>query len=122
MRQRDSAQRLKRFEAGEKSRKVQGLEQMINEFGQMVSDLERQIKAEEERTGVKDPAHFNYSTFAKSAAARRDNLLASIGELEAKLIVSQKELDDAMAEIETRRVSELHEHSEGDAPDLGSAV
>ena len=98
MRAREAAQRLKRFEADEKSRKVQGLEQMIMEFEQMARDLERQITTEEERTGIKDPSHFNYSTFAKSATVRRENLEASITELRAKLEDSQKELDEALAE------------------------
>ena len=61
-----------RFEADEKSRKVSELEDMIREFEQVASDLERQIQAEEERTGVRDPAHFNYSTFARSATQRRE--------------------------------------------------
>ena len=69
MKARESALRLKRFEADEMARKVADLEHMIREFEGMASDLDRQIRAEEERTGVKDPAHFAYSTFAKSAIA-----------------------------------------------------
>jgi peptidoglycan hydrolase CwlO-like protein len=93
---------LKRFEVDEKSRKVQGLEQMIHEFELMAADLDRQVKAEEDRTGIKDPSHFNYSTFAKSAATRRNNLQASIEELRAKLQDSQRELDETLAEIGPR--------------------
>ena len=76
MKARESALKLKRFEADEKGRKVQELEHMIREFETMASDLDRQIQAEEDRTGVKDQTHFAYSTFAKSAAQRRNNLLA----------------------------------------------
>src|SRR5665648_590402 len=64
MKARESALRLKRFAADEKQRKVADLEHMIREFDGMASDLDRQIKAEEDRTGVRDPAHFAYSTFA----------------------------------------------------------
>ena len=56
----------------------------------MAADLDRQIAAEETRTGVKDPAHFSYSTFAKSASQRRDNLRASADGLKAKLEAAQK--------------------------------
>jgi flagellar protein FliJ len=111
MRARDAAQRLKRFEAEEKSRKVQALEQMICEFEQISIDLERQIKAEEERTGIKDPNHFNYSTFAKSAATRRNNLVASIQDLRDKLEESQHQLDEALAEITPKAGSETHDGS-----------
>jgi flagellar protein FliJ len=99
MKARESALRLKRFEADEKARKVAELEHMIREFETMAADLDRQIAAEETRTGVKDPAHFAYSTFAKSASQRRDNLRTSADGLKAKLDAAQKERDDALEQV-----------------------
>jgi len=99
MKSREAAIRLKRFEADEKARKVAELEHMIRDFEGMASDLDRQVKAEEERTGVKDPAHFAYSTFARSAGQRRDNLRASVGGLMAKLEAAQSERDDALEQL-----------------------
>ena len=43
MKPRESALRLKRFEATERSRKVVDLETTIRSFEQMVTDLDRQI-------------------------------------------------------------------------------
>jgi flagellar protein FliJ len=99
MKARESALRLKRFEADEKARKVADLEHMIREFENMAADLDRQIKAEEHRTGVKDPAHFAYSTFAKSASQRRDNLRTSADGLKAKLEAAQRERDEALEQV-----------------------
>lgn len=99
MKARESALRLKRFEADEKARKVADLEHMIREFENMAADLDRQIKAEEDRTGIKDPAHFAYSTFAKSASQRRDNLRTSADGLKAKLEGAQRERDDALEQV-----------------------
>jgi len=99
MKARESALRLKRFEADEKARKVADLEHMIREFENMAADLDRQIKAEEDRTGVKDPAHFAYSTFAKSASQRRDNLRTSVDGLRAKLEAAQRERDEALEQV-----------------------
>jgi flagellar export protein FliJ len=99
MKARESALRLKRFEADEKARKVADLEHMIREFENMASDLDRQIRVEEDRTGIKDPAHFAYSTFAKSASQRRDNLRTSADGLKAKLEAAQKERDEAMEQV-----------------------
>ena len=99
MKARESALRLKRFAADEKQRKVADLEHMIREFDGMASDLDRQIKAEEDRTGVRDPAHFSYSTFAKSASQRRDNLRASADGLKAKLEAALRERDEAVAQV-----------------------
>ena len=94
---RESALRPKRFEADDKNRKVDDLEQVIHEFERMAYDLECQVKAEEERTGVRDVLHFAYSTFALSAKQRRQNLLASIGELQGNLDAAVAERDEADA-------------------------
>ena len=99
MKARESALRLKRFEADEKARKVADLEHMIREFENMAADLDRQIKAEEDRTGINDPAHFAYSTFAKSASQRRDNLRTSADGLKAKLEGAQRERDEALEQV-----------------------
>ena len=99
MKARESALRLKRFEADEKARKVADLEHMIREFENMAVDLDRQIRAEEDRTGVKDPAHFSYSTFAKSASQRRDNLRTSVEGLRQKLEAAQRERDEALEQV-----------------------
>lgn len=95
MKSRETALRAKRFEVDEKARKAADLEHMIREFETMAADLSRQIHAEEDRTGVKDPSHFAYSTFAKSANQRRENLLASAAELRAKFEAALKERDEA---------------------------
>src|SRR5690606_41272352 len=99
MKSRDAVLRLKRFEADEKARKVVDLQHMIAEFERMAGDLDRQIRAEEERTGVKDTAHYAYSTFAKSASLRRDNLNSSANELRIKLESAQRERDEAMEQL-----------------------
>lgn len=99
MKAREAALRIKRFEADENSRKVANLESMIADFNLMAADLDRQIQAEEDRTGIKDPNHFAYSTFAKSATHRRNNLRASASELKGKLEAAQKSRDDAVGQL-----------------------
>ena len=99
MKPRDSALRLKRFEATEKARKVASLETMILDLEHMAADLARQIAAEEERTGIRDPAHFAYSTFAKAAAQRRANLLTSVADLRVKLDGARREHEEAALEL-----------------------
>ena len=99
MKPRDSALRLKRFEAGEKARKVSSLETMILDLEHIAADLTRQISAEEERTGIKDPVHFAYSTFAKAAGQRRSNLLTSITDLKVKLDSARREHEEIALEL-----------------------
>ena len=85
MKARENALRLRRHAVDEKTRKVDELERIIREFDAMAVDLERQIQAEEDRTGIRDRSHFSYSTFAKSAAQRRDNLRTSIDAMKEQL-------------------------------------
>ena len=99
MKPRDSALRAKRFETAEKARKVASLEAMIRDFETMASELLRQIAAEEERTGIKDPVHFAYSTFAKAAAQRRGNLLTSVSELKAQLEAARLNHEESATEL-----------------------
>jgi flagellar FliJ protein len=99
MKPRDTQLRLRRFEANEKARKVASIETMILDFERMAADLARQIAAEEERTGMKDPAHFAYSTFAKAAALRRANLLTSVVDLRSQLEAARQEHENAVMEL-----------------------
>jgi flagellar protein FliJ len=96
MKARDSELRTKKFEADEQSKKIANLEYMIRDFQTMAADLDRQIQVEEERTGIRDRTHFAYSTFAKSAGQRRDNLRASAEDLTSKLEVALKARDQAI--------------------------
>jgi flagellar export protein FliJ len=99
MKTRDAVSRLKRFEVEEKQRKVAEIETMIGDFSQMAQDLDRQIAIEQERAGVSDTNHYAYPTFAKAAIQRRDNLLASAADLEAKLSAARETLTEAFAEL-----------------------
>jgi hypothetical protein len=113
MKARDSSLRLKRFAATEKARKVEDLSAMLREFETMVLDLDRQIQTEEDRTGVRDVAHFAYSTFAKAAAQRRDNLRASILDLKAQLEVARQVHSEAADELARAEAAEPREADRG---------
>ena len=99
MKSRETLIRLRRFEVDEKRQKVTDLETMISDFQQMAQDLDRQIQVEQERAGVSDINHFAYPTFAKAAVQRRDNLAASVDELQAKLDAAREELAGAYEEL-----------------------
>jgi flagellar protein FliJ len=100
MKSRDSLIRLKRFHADEKKRQVAQIETMIAEFERMAKDLDDQILAEQERSGIHDVGHFAYPTFAKAAMQRRDNLKTSAEDLRAQLAAAVAERDEAVAELE----------------------
>jgi flagellar export protein FliJ len=84
-----------RFEYDEKRQQVNDLEMMIADFRRMANDLDQQIKIEQQTSGISDVNHFAYPTFARAAISRRDNLRASIAELEARLERGRQEAVEA---------------------------
>ena len=123
MKPRESLMSLKRFDAEEKSRKVAAIESIIREFEGMVADLTRQILSEEDRTGVKDLTHFAYSTFAKAAAQRRENLQTSIEDLRVKFEAALLERDAAIENLRRLDSTDSRENSRSRRrSDSGSAL
>ena len=99
MKSRETLIRLKKFQVDEKRRKVAQIEGMIAEFDRMAGDLEREIKVEQDRAGIHDPAHFAYPTYAKAAIQRRENLKRSADELRAQLDDAKNALAEAFEEL-----------------------
>ena len=82
---------------------------MIAEFQRMADDLESNIKFEEEKSGISDPSHFAYPTFAKAAVQRRDNLMVSIRDLNDKRIAAQEALDEADEELNKAQMKQARD-------------
>jgi flagellar export protein FliJ len=99
MKSRDTLIRLKRFQAEEKRRRVAQIEAMIAEFGRMAGDLDREIALEEQRSGITDMSHFAYSTYARAARVRRDNLKQSTDDLRPQLADARTMMTEALEEL-----------------------
>lgn len=99
MKPRDSLIRLKRFQVNERRRRVAQIEVMISEFDRMAIELDREILAEEQKSGISDSAHFAYPTYARAAAQRRDNLRQSMQNLHGQLDEAKAELGEAFEEL-----------------------
>jgi flagellar FliJ protein len=127
MKSRDTLIRLKRFQVDEKRRKVAQIEGMIAEFERMATDLDREIRVEQDRAGIHDPAHFAYPTYAKAAMQRRENLKRSADELKIQLDDAKSALGQAFEELKKvellderdqmreRAAENAHEQTELDA-------
>jgi flagellar protein FliJ len=99
MKSRETLIRLKKFQVDERRRKVAQIETMIAEFERMATDLEREIRVEQDRAGIHDPGHFAYPTYAKAAIGRRENLRRSADELRTQLEDAKLALSDAFDEL-----------------------
>ena len=98
MKSRESLVRLKGFQVTEKRRQLQQLQSMMAEFERMAKELENQIAIDEKKSGITDPNHFAYPTFAKAARQRADNLQGSIRELKVQQEAAELALEEAEAE------------------------
>jgi flagellar export protein FliJ len=107
----ESLIRLKKFQVDEKRRQVTQIEMMIADFERMATELDQQIEIEQQKTGISDVAHFAYSTFAKAALARRDNLIASANDMREKLETAQDALAEAIEDL--KKVELLDQRENG---------
>jgi len=69
------------FAAEQERRRLSRIAMMIRELSVGLAKLNEEIAAEEKRTRVSDRMHVCYSTYARAAAQRRDNLIRTIEEL-----------------------------------------
>ena len=116
MKSRDSLLRLKRFHVDEKRRRVAQIEIMIADFLRMANELDREIAAEEQKSGISDLAHFAYPTYARAARTRRENLGRSAAELKEQLGDAKGQLEEANAELAKAQGLEGREKSAAGFP------
>ena len=119
MKSRDSLIRLKRFQVDEKRRQVAQIETMIAEFERLAADLDQQILAEQQRSGIHDVTHFAYPTFARAAMQRRDNLRTSADESKGQL---QDARDDFAEAYEDLKRFELLDERDGERERVAQAA
>jgi hypothetical protein len=68
------------------SREAAKIRTMIVEIGRTIQILDCDIATEEERARVSNPFDAAYPILARMLAARRDNLKATVGALERRLV------------------------------------
>ncbi len=96
MKPRESTIHAKEFQAAALRRQLAQFERMIGDLEVIRSELAKQIDAEERRTSVADPANYAYSTVARAARERRDNLTNTIRDLSERRSLAR----EALAEVE----------------------
>ena len=117
MKSRDTLIRLRRFQVDEKRRRVTQIEMMMADFHRMAVELDREVSVEEARAGISDAAHFAYPTYARAAAARRNNMRQSAQALEGQLDEAKAELGEAFEELKKVEILDDRERSAGRAAD-----
>lgn len=114
----ESLIRLKKFQVDEKRRQVAQIDMMIADFERMAAELDQQIEIEHQKTGIADIHHFAYSTFAKAAMNRRDNLLRSAADMRDKLEAAQDALAEAVEDLKKVELLDQRENGREQAEHL----
>ena len=83
-------------------RRIPILKRLIADCDRLAADLDQEVRNEEDRVKIHDPAHSAYSTYARATTLRRDNLRRSADELRPHLAKAQK----ALIELGIRAASE----------------
>jgi len=75
-------------------RRIPVLRRLIADFDRSVADLAQEVRNEEHRAKIHNPAAVAYPTYARATALRRDNLRLSADELRTHLAQAEKALLD----------------------------
>jgi len=115
MKRSDSLLRLKRFRVEEMKRQMATLDSMKLDAERKLADLEDSVVRERQRSGDSDIGRLAFPSFLRSIEVRRENLRATLKEIERERAIAQGELNVAFqdlkslefaAEQQARRVAE----------------
>lgn len=120
MKRGDTLIRLRRFRVDEMKRRMATLDGMKADAERKLADLEESVARERQRAGDSDIGRLAFPSFLRSIESRRENLRATLKEIERERVTAQADLNVAfqdlkslefateqqakrIAEIETRR-------------------
>jgi flagellar FliJ protein len=87
--------RARRVGIGDTHQRIAQMKATVADFDRTANELEGWIRAEQNRTGIQDPAHLAYSTFAIAMTRRRDALKRSRETLTRSIDDLKRQLADA---------------------------
>jgi flagellar export protein FliJ len=118
MKRGDSLIRLRRFRVDEMKRRMATLDGMKADAERKLADLEDSVARERQRAGDSDIGRLAFPSFLRSIEARRENLRATLKDIERERATAQADLNVAFQELKSlelateqqaRRAQELEE-------------
>jgi flagellar FliJ protein len=116
MKRRDNQLRLKRFRLDELRRRLGTLEAIAADLVRKLADLEETVARERQRANETDLGRLAFPSFLKAMDSRRENLKATLNEIERERVQAKSECAladqelksfEIAAEQEVRRAAEL---------------
>ncbi|MGC8537216.1 MAG: flagellar FliJ family protein [Rhizomicrobium sp.] len=101
MKRRDSLLRLKKFRVDEFKRRMGTLDAMIADAEKKIHDLDESVVRERQRAGESEIGRAAFPSFLRSIDSRRENLKATLSELERERAAVQLELTGAFQDMKS---------------------
>ncbi|HXC56894.1 MAG TPA: flagellar FliJ family protein [Rhizomicrobium sp.] len=93
--------RLRRFRVDEMKRRMATLDGMKADAERKLSDLEDSVARERQRAGDSDIGRLAFPSFLRSIESRRENLRATLKEIERERVSAQDDLNTAFQELKS---------------------
>lgn len=101
MKRRDTLMRLKRFRVDDLKRRMGTLDAMKADAEKKLADLEESIARERQRANDTDIGRLAFPSFLRSIDARRENLRATLRDVERERAMVQGELSAAFQDLKS---------------------
>ncbi|HEY5347221.1 MAG TPA: flagellar FliJ family protein [Rhizomicrobium sp.] len=101
MKRSDTLLRLKRFRVDEMKRRMATLDVMKSDLDHKLADLEDSVTREKQRANDSDIGRLAFPSFLRSIESRRENLRATLKEIERERALAQSDLTDAFQDLKS---------------------
>jgi flagellar FliJ protein len=101
MKRGDTLIRLRRFRVDEMKRRMATLDGMKADAERKLSDLEDSVARERQRAGDSDIGRLAFPSFLRSIDVRRENLRATLKEIERERVTAQADLNTAFQDLKS---------------------
>jgi flagellar export protein FliJ len=101
MKRRDSLMRLKRFRVDEFKRRMATLDAMRADLEKKLADLEESVARERQRANDSDIGRLAFPSFLRSIESRRENLRATLKEIDRERAQAQGDLTNAYQDLKS---------------------
>src|SRR5271169_791058 len=105
MKRGDTLIRLRRFRVDEMKRRMATLDGMKADAERKLSDLEDSVARERQRAGDSDIGRLAFPSFLRSIETRRENLRATMKEIEREFASAQLDLTAAFQDLKSLEVA-----------------
>src|SRR5471032_1322945 len=105
MKRGDTLIRLRRFRVDEMKRRMATLDGMKADAERKLADLEDSVARERQRAGDSDIGRLAFPSFLRSIETRRENLRATLKEIERERVTAQLDLTNAFQDLKSLEVA-----------------